>query len=105
MSVWVGGKEGAAEVHGHGFLQNRDAFSPLIGAEDFDLVVALDPHRQFSGVGSAARRGLDAAAGPEPQPEIRRKFEHYEVRRGLERMAIEQTRVKSSARFGLIDIE
>jgi hypothetical protein len=46
MSVGVGGKEGPAEVHGHGFLQNRDAFALLIGAEGFDLFVRLDPHRR-----------------------------------------------------------
>jgi hypothetical protein len=43
MSVWVGGKEGPAEVHGHGLLQNRDAFAPLIGAEGFDSSWVLTP--------------------------------------------------------------
>ena len=105
MSVRIGGEEGPAEVHRNRLLQDRGAFALPIGAERFDFFVGLDRHRQFSGVGCAARRGLDVAAGPEPKPEIRREFEHDEVRRGIERLAIEQASVKSGARLRLVDIE
>ena len=64
-----------------------------------------DRHRQFPGVARAARRGLDLAADPEPESEVRREFEHDEVRRGLERLAVEQASVKGGARLRLIDVE
>src|ERR1700722_4262648 len=105
MAVGVCGKESPAEVHGHGLLQNRYAFAPLIGAERFDLFIGPKRHRQLSRVASPERCGLNAAASPEPEPEVRRKFEHDEVRRGLERPAIKQTSVKSGARFGRIAIK
>jgi hypothetical protein len=80
-------------------------FAPPIGAERFDLFVGRNRHRQFSGVGGASLCRLDIAPGPEPEPQAGREFEHDEVRRGIERLAVEQPSVKISACLRLVDIE
>jgi hypothetical protein len=48
---------------------------------------------------------LRFAADPESEFQVGRQFEHDEVRRGIDRLAVEQTRVKGGVRLRFIDIE
>jgi hypothetical protein len=105
MPVQVCGEKGQAEVPGDRFLEDGGAFAPPIGAERFDLFGGSNRHRQFSRIPCVARRGRDVAARPQAEPKAGRKFEHDEIRRGIERLPIEQASVKSGARLRVIDIE